>query len=163
MPPNAASDPRAKHYARLIREAKKAMRHAHAPISDFKVGAALLFGADTIVHGCNVEFDALGHTLCAERTAVVSAVAQNRRHPKAIAVIAHTADGLPVSPCGACRQVLYEFDPKAQLVIVLATTSGDGVRICTTADLLPDAFTLRAARAGVGARRKRTGSSTSKS
>ena len=60
-----------------------------------------------------------------------------------IAVVAHTADGQPVSPCGACRQVLHEFGPEARLRIVLAATSSDVVRVCSSGDLLSDAFRLR--------------------
>src|SRR5262249_32801594 len=91
----------------LVAAAIAAREFAHAPWSRFKVGAAARFG-DTIVHGCNVESDVFGLTNCAERTAVFAAYASGaaRAPMTAIAVVADCADA--VSPCGACRQVMYE-------------------------------------------------------
>lgn len=123
----------------LIEAACAARERAHAPWSRFKVGAAARFGKE-IVHGCNVEFDVYGLANCAERTAVFAAHAcgATRKPMTAIAVVADTPG--PVSPCGACRQVLFETGG-ANLRVILANTRGDA-RIVRMADLLPGCFQL---------------------
>ena len=123
----------------LIEAACLAREHAHAPWSRFKVGAAARFG-DEIVHGCNVEFDVYGLTNCAERTAVFAAYARGaaRKPMTAIAVVADTPH--PVSPCGACRQVMFECGG-ADLRVILANTHGDA-HVVRMADLLPGGFQL---------------------
>src|SRR5215471_18449648 len=107
----------------LVDAACAAREHAHAPWSRFKVGAAARFG-DRIVHGCNVEFDVYGLTNCAERTAVFAAHACGAaaQPMTAIAVVAD-APG-PVSPCGACRQVMFECGGP-DLRVILCNTSGE--------------------------------------
>lgn len=123
----------------LVDAARVARERAHAPWSRFKVGAAARFG-DEIVHGCNIEFDVYGLTNCAERTAVFAAFANGaaRQPMTAIAVIADTPE--PVSPCGACRQVMFECGG-AELRVILANTRGDA-RVVRMADLLPGGFQL---------------------
>ena len=123
----------------LLVAARAAREHAHAPWSQFKVGAAALFG-DTVVPGCNVEFDVYGLTNCAERTAVFAAYAHGvaAQALTAMAVIADTAE--PACPCGACRQVMFECGGP-ELRVILANTSGD-VRVTRMHDLLPDGFRL---------------------
>jgi cytidine deaminase len=123
----------------LVDAAHVARERAHAPWSRFKVGAAARFG-DEIVHGCNVEFDVYGLTNCAERTAVFAAFASGaaRKPMTAIAVVADTPE--PVSPCGACRQVMFECGG-AELRVILANTRGD-TRVVRMADLLPGGFKL---------------------
>jgi cytidine deaminase len=123
----------------LIEAARVARERAHAPWSRFKVGAAARFG-DEIVHGCNIEFDVYGLTNCAERTAVFAAFANGaaRKPMTAMAVIADTPD--PVSPCGACRQVMFECGG-GNLRVILANTRGDA-RVVRMADLLPGGFQL---------------------
>ena len=94
----------------LIEAAWQTRERAHAPYSKFHVGAALLAEDGSIITGCNVENLSYGLSLCAERVAVGTAVAAGLRKIEAVAVVADT--GVPVSPCGACRQVLAEFgDP----------------------------------------------------
>ncbi len=88
----------------LIEEAKKGMERAYVPYSKFKVGAALLTKEGKVIRGANIENASYGLTNCAERTAIFKAVSENERSFSAMAVVADT-DG-PVSPCGACRQVL---------------------------------------------------------
>lgn len=92
---------------RLVDAAWVARDHAYAPYSKFAVGAALLAADGRIFVGCNVENISFGLTNCAERVAIGAAVAAGVRDFVAVAVVADT--GVPVSPCGACRQVLAEF------------------------------------------------------
>lgn len=94
-------------YESLIDEAWRARENAYAPYSDFQVGAALLADDGRVFHGCNVENISFGLTNCAERVAIGAAVAAGVRKILAVAVVADTA--VPISPCGACRQVLAEF------------------------------------------------------
>lgn len=123
----------------LLDAAIDARHHAYIPYSSFAVGAALLTHSGDIVSGCNVENASYGLCNCAERTAIFSAVAQGQRQFAAIAVAADTSE--PVSPCGACRQVLAEFCD-ADTRILLTNLTGD-VRECTISELLPGAFAAR--------------------
>jgi len=91
----------------LTDAAWQARENAYAPYSDFQVGAALLADDGRVFHGCNIENISYGLTNCAERVAIGAAVAAGVRKFKAVAVVADTA--VPISPCGACRQVLAEF------------------------------------------------------
>ena len=104
----------------LICEALKARESAYAPYSKFAVGAALLCEDGEVFRGCNVENLSFGLTMCAERVAIGAAVAAGKRKFRAVAVVADTDE--PISPCGACRQVLAEFEPS--LRILLATVDG---------------------------------------
>ncbi|MBU9722496.1 cytidine deaminase [Bacillus alkalicola] len=120
----------------LIQEAKKAREKAYVPYSKFAVGAALLDDAGTVYHGCNIENAAYTMCNCAERTAIFKAVSEGVRKFKAMAVIADT-DG-PVSPCGACRQVISEL-LQQDTEIILTNLKGNYME--TTAEkLLPGAF-----------------------
>lgn len=119
----------------LIIEAEKAIKYAHVPYSNFGVGAAVLTG-EGVFTGCNIENASYGLTNCAERTAIFKAISEGAEKIDAIAVIADTKD--PVSPCGACRQVMVEFcdhDTK----VYLANLFGD-VTMHTVEELLPGAF-----------------------
>src|SRR6478609_7284214 len=93
----------------LFEKAAIARLSAYAPYSDFRVGAALLTESGKVFTGGNVENISYGLTICAERAAVFAAVQAGEREFKAIAIVADT--GEPISPCGACRQVLAEFSP----------------------------------------------------
>jgi cytidine deaminase len=95
--------------AQLIAEAERALEHAYAPYSRFRVGAALLTRGGRVIHGCNVENASFGLSICAERNAVFRAVQEGEREFVAVAVV--DAQGHGASPCGACRQVLHEFAP----------------------------------------------------
>jgi cytidine deaminase len=99
----------------LVELARRAMLKAYAPYSKYRVGAALLAVDGRVFTGCNVENASYGLSLCAERSAVAQAVADGCRTFEAIAVV---ADGNgPVSPCGACRQVLAEFNPGMRVIM----------------------------------------------
>ncbi len=102
----------------LVAAARAARRHARAPFSSFKVGAALETADGTIVTGCNIENASYGLTICAERVAMFKAISDGHRTFRRIAIVADTAD--PTPPCGACRQILWEFG--GDLEIILANT-----------------------------------------
>lgn len=95
--------------SRLLAAAWEARQRAYAPYSQFAVGAALLSQEGQIFTGCNVENLSFGLTLCAERTALCSAITAGARRFAQIVIVAETT--VPISPCGACRQVLAEFTP----------------------------------------------------
>jgi len=123
----------------LIDEAIAASKQAHVPYSHFHVGAALLTTDGKIYRGCNIENASYGLTNCAERTAIFKAVSEGDKQFSAIAVVGDT-DG-PISPCGACRQVLAEFcDDHTQ--IILANLKGDFV-ITNINDILPGYFSSK--------------------
>lgn len=122
----------------LLQAAKEAQKRAYVPYSRFAVGAALLTASGKVFTGCNVENASYGLTICAERVAVGCAVAAGERDFVAMAIVAPSPG--PVSPCGACRQVLVEFNPKMRLI--LANLQGE-VLETTAGDLLPGAFTAR--------------------
>ena len=118
----------------LIAQAIEARKRAYTPYSHYKVGAALLGKSGKVYLGCNVENASYGHTVCAERTAVLKAVSEGEREFDAIAVVTRNGG----SPCGACRQVMAEFAP--ELTIYIADKNGE-YRTTTLSDLLPDMFT----------------------
>ncbi|KAA0072319.1 cytidine deaminase [Rhodanobacter sp. T12-5] len=124
----------------LLALARSARELAYAPYSNFQVGAALLTRDGRRFSGCNVENAAYGLCNCAERTALFSAIAAGCRPGDfaAIAVIADTEQ--PVSPCGACRQVMSELCDEA-MPVLLGSLSG-GLQRSTVAALLPGAFRL---------------------
>jgi cytidine deaminase len=122
----------------LVAAARAARKLAYAPYSNFQVGAALLTEDGTVVTGANVENASYGLSICAERVAVTAAVAAGQRRFTAIAVAVNGAE--PASPCGACRQVLYEFPAGPDLQVVCAGDQGALVEITTLGALLPGAF-----------------------
>lgn len=109
--------------------------HAHAPYSNFQVGAALLTADGEVFAGCNVENASYGLTICAERVAVGSAVAAGHKEIVAIAIASSGGH----APCGACRQVLSEFGP-AMEVILIDADDPTRTRTTTLAALLPEQF-----------------------
>jgi len=108
------------HNKDLIEAAAAARSAAYAPYSKFAVGAAVLTKSGKIFSGCNVENISLGLTICAERSAIAAAVTAGTRDLIMIAVVTESKN--PAVPCGACRQVMSEFNPRMK--IVAATTNG---------------------------------------
>jgi cytidine deaminase len=127
--------------ASLRAAAMRALDNAHAPYSNFKVGAALLTRDGRVITGCNVENSAYGLAICAETLAVASAVSQGLTKFDEIAIASD--DREPTPPCGACRQVLNEFAPN----IRISSYTRDGKEASWTLDeLLPHAFVLNQSR-----------------
>ncbi|WP_288565644.1 cytidine deaminase [uncultured Veillonella sp.] len=123
-----------KEIQRLINRAIVARETSYSPYSHFGVGAALLCDDDTVYEGCNIENASYGLTNCAERTAIFKAVSEGHKRFKALAVVADTEG--PCSPCGACRQVISEFEiPR----IIMANLKGD-YTVVELDELLPFRF-----------------------
>lgn len=120
---------------KLRAAAIEASKHAYCPYSEFAVGAAVLTESGKIYSGCNVENVSYGLTMCAERSAVFQAVAQGAGTIRAIALYSDTEK--PITPCGACRQVISEFGPDAT---VYCCSSVDDCLEFKLSELLPSAF-----------------------
>ena len=118
----------------LAEAALKAREYAYVPYSKFKVGAAVRSGSGQIYTGCNIENASYGLTNCAERTAIFKAISAGENELVAMAIVADTPG--PVSPCGACRQVMAEFGIRQ---ITLLNVKGDQ-RTVTLDELLPYSF-----------------------
>ncbi len=122
----------------LVLAARAARRHAYAPYSRYKVGAAIATRSGKIFAGCNVENGSYGACLCAERSAIGQMIAAGESDPVACAVV--TGGERPGSPCGICRQVLSEFARDMPIALVGAGRGRAKRRDTTLAALLPDAF-----------------------
>jgi len=122
---------------KLIEEAKKARDLAYAPYSKFKVGAALLTKDGKVYKGANVENSSYGLSMCAERVALFCAVSSGEKNFSKIAIVADSEQ--PITPCGACRQTLLEFN--GNLEIICATTKGK-IKKYRLKELLPKPFKL---------------------
>jgi cytidine deaminase len=123
----------------LIHLAKAAREHAHAPYSEFCVGAALLASSGRVFTGCNVENSTYGLSMWAERVAIFKAVSEGEREIVKVAVVTDHDEIAP--PCGCCRQMIWEFSgDKTQ--VILANLTGD-VRTYRIRELLPEAFDSR--------------------
>src|SRR5690625_860605 len=120
----------------LIEKAKEVRLKAYAPYSNFLVGAAVLTNSDKIYVGCNIENSSYSLTCCAERVAIFQAISAGATNIKAMAVVGDADE--PISPCGACRQVMSEFI-NLDTPIYLANISGV-INELTINDLLPLAF-----------------------
>ena len=119
---------------KLIAEAKRVREFAYCPYSKFAVGAAVLGASGEIYGGCNIENASFSVTNCAERTAIFKAISSGEEDILAIAVVAEGVN--PVPPCGACRQVIAEFN----IPHILMANLADEVREMTLEKLLPGAF-----------------------
>lgn len=123
----------------LIKAAWAVREHSASPYSKFAVGAALRTLSGQVFVGTNVECSSLGLTICAEQAALCAAIAAGETEVVEVAVAADTPR--PISPCGACRQLLHDFGPRAR--VILTNRAGDREET-TVAALLPMAFTADA-------------------
>jgi len=135
----------AKNVAALVRQARAARKRAYAPYSNFLVGAAVLTKRGEVFTGCNVENASYGLCNCAERTALFAAIASGCKQGQFthLAVIGDTPE--PISPCGACRQVMLELGGP-ELVVIRANMQGQTL-LSNANELLPGAFQLKKSRA----------------
>ena len=127
----------------LLKMARNIADRAYVPYSRFHVGAALLFEDGKVIKACNVENASYGISICAERAAIVMMIAEGKKIPVAIAVAGSHENSddfltVPCPPCGACRQVLMEFNK--DMLVVMA--SKDGAKVYELKKLLPHSFTL---------------------
>lgn len=120
---------------KLIESAINVRENAHAPFSNFKVGASLLTETGEIFTGCNIENATYGLTICAERTAIFKAISEGKKKFKKIAVVADTETLTP--PCGACRQIIWEFC--GDIEVILANLRGT-TKTFQMRELFPNAF-----------------------
>lgn len=123
---------------KLISEAKKARVNSHTPYSNFRVGAAILARSGRVYTGTNVENSSFGLGICAERLALLKAVSSGENDFTRIAVIASGEE--PITPCGLCRQVLFEFSPNMK---VICSNLKGKVKRFTLRQLLPYPFKCR--------------------
>ena len=119
---------------KLMEEARKAKSFAHSPYSNFKVGSAIITEDGKIFTGCNIENVSFGATNCAERTAIFKAISEGYTSFKAIAISSSKSPQKPIYPCGICRQVLVEFNPK-----IIVHIDGDD-KSYQLSELLPKSF-----------------------
>lgn len=126
------------NYEELMKMAIEASEKSYCPYSKFPVGACLLTEKGNTYIGCNYENGSLGMTICAERNAVGTAIANGEQKFKAVAIYAPKQDNC--TPCGACRQVLHEFCDNDELDVIVKI--GNELKIYTLAQLLPESFNL---------------------
>ena len=125
-------------YNLLMDKAKEASKRSYSPFSKFAVGASVLTKEGNIYSGCNIENSSFGMTICAERCAIFKAVSEGDKEILAVAIYSPNEDDC--YPCGACRQVLYEFQSDNGIDIILK--DNDELKIFTIEELLPGGFNL---------------------
>lgn len=125
-------------YEEMILSAQEASKNAYAPYSKFPVGACVLAGSGKFYTGCNFENASFGLTICAERNAVGTAIANGEKTIKAIAVYSPNMSNC--QPCGACRQVLNEFQDEGGIDVI--TKNGEQISVRKLNELLPESFKL---------------------
>lgn len=124
----------------LLEKAKEISKLAYCPYSNFSVGACVLFESGNYYVGCNIENASYGLSLCAERNAISTAIAQNEK-TKILAIAIYSPNSSHCSPCGACRQWIYELKSNLDTKIILANENFEPV-IYTIDELLPHGFML---------------------
>jgi len=124
----------------LLHAARHARGSAYAPYSGFAVGAAVVTGSGKVYAGCNVENASYGLTICAERVAIAKAVSEGERVIRAVAIVA--GEDEIARPCGACLQVMAEFAPGDEPLVIAASSVGGEVDVLRLEDYLPQRFTL---------------------
>ena len=123
-------------FEKLIHKAEEVRKNAYVPYSDFAVGAAIFCDNGNIYTGCNIENSSYGLSVCAERVALFKAISSGEKSFRALAISAGTIR--PIPPCGACRQVLAEFNQN--LEIIMTSNSGEN-KTYLLSELLPEPFT----------------------
>jgi len=123
-------------YKQLLEFAKQALEFSYSPYSEFKVGAAVLCESDKVFCGTNVENASYGLSVCAERVAVWTAIANGAKKIKAVAIYSKKGS---VTPCGACRQVISEFSKNADIIY---NDKKGNIKIIKLSELLPKTFSL---------------------
>lgn len=126
------------NYEEMIQLAQKVSENAYAPYSKFPVGACVLAESGKVYTGCNFENSSFGMTICAERNAVGAAIAAGEKKIKAVAIFSPKMKNC--TPCGACRQVLSEFQTEEGIDVILQ--SDEGIKVTPLKVLLPDCFEL---------------------
>ena len=126
-------------YKLLMDKAKEASKMSYSPFSRFAVGASVLAKSGKIYTGCNVENSSFGMTICAERCAIFKAVSEGEREISAVAIYSPNADDC--NPCGACRQVMFEFQNEEQGVEIITENMGELV-VRNLSEYLPYGFKI---------------------
>ena len=126
-------------YKKLMNMAKEASKMSYSPFSRFAVGAAVLAKSGKIYSGCNVENSSFGMTICAERCAIFKAVSEGEREILAVAIYSPNSDDC--NPCGACRQVMYEFQPDDVELEIITEKSGE-LNVRKLSEYLPYGFKI---------------------
>lgn len=126
-------------YEELMQKAIEVSKNSYSPYSKFAVGACALMDDGSTYTGCNFENSSYGMTICAERNAIGSAIADGKRTIKAIAIYSPNEDNC--APCGACRQVMQEFCKKGEDVDVILKNNNE-LRVIKLSQLLPESFNL---------------------
>ncbi len=125
-------------YNNIMNLAEKASKNSYSIYSNFAVGACVLTESERTYVGTNVENSSYGLTICAERNAIANAIVNGEKSIKAIAIYSPNRDDC--KPCGACRQVIYEFQKNNEIDII--TKQGDSIKVYKINNLLPDGFIL---------------------
>ncbi len=125
-------------YKLLMDNAKEASKMSYSPFSKFAVGACVLMNSGKIYTGCNIENSSFGMTVCAERCAIFKAVSEGEKEIVAVAIYSPNEDDC--FPCGACRQVMYEFQGKQEIEII--TEKCNNLNIKKMSDFLPYGFRI---------------------
>ena len=125
-------------YGLLMENAKEASKNSYSKYSKFAVGACVLAGSGKMYRCCNVENSSYGLTICAERCAIFKAISEGEREINAVAIYSPNQDNC--APCGACRQVIYEFAPNGEAVVV--TEKNNELILNDIKTLLPEGFLL---------------------
>lgn len=125
-------------YKLLMDKAKEASKMSYSPFSKFAVGAGVLAGSGKIYSGCNIENSSFGMTICAERCAIFKAISEGEKKILAVAIYSPNEDDC--YPCGACRQVMYEFQGDSEVEII--TEEKDNLNVRKMSDFLPFGFKI---------------------
>ncbi len=125
-------------YKLLMDKAKEASKMSYSPFSKFAVGAGVLAGSGKIYSGCNIENSSFGMTICAERCAIFKAISEGEKEILAVAIYSPNEDDC--YPCGACRQVMYEFQGDSEVEVI--TEEKDNLNVRKMSDFLPFGFKI---------------------